>query len=133
MTDKKQHIEYIERMGSFKIDCSREIFSMEEIEILNKWGHWFSALTSGELKPISEAQIRFIQVLNGKYEPFTCEENAWFKYLGRKAVEEKYGERLNVSYKAEGDTFYPREDIRKMNQINYGTIMNVHTKGINEK
>ncbi|MBW1612893.1 MAG: DUF413 domain-containing protein [Deltaproteobacteria bacterium] len=133
MNTRKEHIEYIEVRGQFTIDCSTKIFSMEEIEILKKWGHWFTGLVSGELKPISEAQERFIDVINGEKEPFTTEEKTWFKYLGRKAVEKRYGDRLKVSYEAEVDTFYSREDKKKMNRINYGTICQVHNKGLSEK
>ena len=69
-------------MGPFSIDCSLQIFSMEEIEVLKKWGYWFTALVSGELEPFTKAQERFVKVINGEEEPFTCEENAWFRYLG---------------------------------------------------
>ncbi len=33
------------------------------------------------------------------------------------AVEKKYGDRLNVKYQTEDDTFYSREDKKKMNRI----------------
>ncbi len=64
MNSKGEHLEYIAHKGLFNIDCNLIIFSKEEIEILEKWGHWFMALVSGELKPITEMQARFIKVMN---------------------------------------------------------------------
>jgi uncharacterized protein len=50
MDSKGEHLEYIAHKGLFNIDCDLKIFSKEEIEILEKWGHWFMALVSEELK-----------------------------------------------------------------------------------
>lgn len=68
--------------------------------------------------------------MSHKDKPQTIEEKAWFKYLGRKAVEKKYGDRLKVKYQTEADTFYSREDKKKMNRITYGTISQIHNKGL---
>jgi uncharacterized protein YifE (UPF0438 family) len=133
MNTKGEHLEYIAQRGLFHIDCDLVIFSKEEIEILEKWGHWFMALVSGELKPFTESQERFIKVMKRETGPISLEEKAWFKYLGRKAVEKKYGERLKVKYQAEDDTFYSIEYKKKMNQITYGTIAQNHHKGLSEK
>lgn len=130
MKSKGEHLEYISEKGLFTLDCSPKIFSSEEIHVIEKWGHWFSALLSGELKPFTEAQTRFLRVMNREVEPKTVEEKAWFKYLGRKAVEKKYGDKLNVKYQTEDDTFYSREDKNKMNRITYGTISQIHNKGL---
>ena len=100
---------------------------------MKKWGHWFGALVAGDLQPFTEPQERFIAVINGEVEPFPCEEKAWFKYLGRKAVEKKYGNKLHVMYETEDDTFYSRVDKKKMNRITYGTISQIHNKGLSEK
>jgi uncharacterized protein YifE (UPF0438 family) len=133
MSSKEKHQEFIMQKGPFKIDCNLAIFSNEEIGVLERWGHWFKALVEDELKPFTESQKRFIEVFNGESDPFTLEEIAWFKYQGRKAVEEKYGDRLKVSYEEEVDTFYSREDWKKINQITYGTISQIHNKGLSEK
>lgn len=120
-------------MGLFNVDCSHEIFSKEELQILEKWGFWFSALVSGDLKPFTEAQERFIKVMKGEDKAVTPEEIAWFKYLGRKAVERKYGDRLNVRYEDEDDKFYSRSDKKKMRRINFSTMAWNHRKGLSEK
>jgi uncharacterized protein len=133
MDSKGEHLEYIAHKGLFNIDCDLKIFSKEEIEKIEKWGHWFMALVSGELKPFTESQERFIKVMKREIGPISVEERAWFKYLGRKAVEKKYGERLKVKYEAEDDTFYSIEDKKKMNRITYSTMAQNHHKGWSEK
>ena len=133
MTIRNNHLSHIKLKGSFNIDCNRIIFSDEEIEILEKWGHWFEGLMSGELTPFTEAQVRFIKVINGESEPFSLEEKAYFKYLGRKSVEMKYGDRLKIRYEVTDDTFYSRDDKKKMNRLTYGTIAGIHRKGLSEK
>lgn len=67
----------------FEIKCSREIFSEEEIEILEKYGIQFERLTSGERVPVTDAQFRFINVTQGQCEPETIYEKAWDKYTKR--------------------------------------------------
>jgi len=133
MISKGEHLEYISQKGLFTIDCDLKIFTKKEIEILEKWGHWFIALTSGELKPFTEMQERFIKVMNGELKPSAAEETAWFKYLGRKSVERKFGDRLRVQYEAEHDSFYSREDKKLMNKITYSTISRIHNRGLSEK
>ncbi len=133
MSSKERHLEYIRQKGSFSIDCSLAIFSSEEIEILEKWGHWFKALVDGELEPFTESQKRFIEVIGGSIDPFSLEEVAWNKYINRKIIEKESGDSLKASYIPENDTFYPREDIDKMNRINYGTISQIHHRGLSEK
>jgi uncharacterized protein YifE (UPF0438 family) len=133
MDSKGEHLEYLGHRGLFDINCSTAIFSPEEIQILEKWGHWFTALVAGDLKPFTEDQERFIRVMKREIKPETPHEFAFFKYLGRKAVEKKYGDSLSLKYEAEHDTFYSREDKKKMNRITYGTITGIHQKGLTGK
>jgi uncharacterized protein len=133
MDSEGEHLEFIAHKGLYDIDCDLKIFSPEEIQLIEKWGHWFMALVSGELKPFTASQERFIKVMKREVDPISLEERAWFKYLGRKAVEKKYGDRLKIRYETENDTFYSREDKKKMNQITYGTISRIHHRGLSEK
>jgi uncharacterized protein len=133
MNSKGEHLEYIDHKGLFHIDCNLIIFSKEEIEKIEKWGHWFMALVSGELKPFTESQERFIKVMKREIDPISTEERAWYKYMGRKAVEQKFGERLKVRYQAEEDMFYSIEDKKKMNRITFSTMAQNHHKGLSEK
>jgi uncharacterized protein YifE (UPF0438 family) len=103
------HKEYLSSHGSFHIECSLGIFNDEEIEILEKYGHWFQALHEEILLPFTSKQERFIRVANGEEHPFSIEEWAWLKYINRLKIEARYGERLNAIYVPEDDTFYSRD------------------------
>ena len=74
MNSKGEHLEFIANKGLYYIDCDLKIFSPEEIQAIEKWGHWFMALASGELKPFTEAQERFIQVMKRELGPISVEE-----------------------------------------------------------
>ena len=58
-TQKEEHLDFLSKKGIFKMDCSHTLFSNEEIEILERYGHWFKALISGELEPYTEKQRLF--------------------------------------------------------------------------
>jgi len=133
MDSKGEHLDFLSRKGLFEVDCSHEIFNITELALLEKWGHWFMALTSGDLLPFTEAQKRFISVMKREAKPETIEEVAWFKYLGRKAVEKKYGDSLSVRYQTEEDTFYSREDKKKLNRITFATMCSNHGKSLSRK
>lgn len=128
MTEKEKHITFIKSSGVFQIDCKTIIFNTEEIEILKKHGNWFKALTDGTLQPITDLQNRFVQVAKGELEPFSLEEKAWFKYLGRKKVEAKYGDSLERIYSPEEDTFYNRDMFKKQKSTMTGIINQNHRK-----
>lgn len=126
MTDKEKHIAFIKSNGTFQIDCKTIIFNMNEIEILKKHGHWFKALCNGTLKPITDLQNRFVMVSKGEGEPFSLEEKAWFKYLGRKKVEAKYGDSLDRVYYPEEDTFYNRDMVKRLRGMMYNEMHKNH-------
>ena len=73
----------------FVIRCSREIFSDEEIEILEQYGRQFELLANGERLPKTEAQQRFVEVARGQRDPDpeSVYEGTWAKYLRRVAWE----------------------------------------------
>ena len=122
----KHHLEYINSKGHFHIDCSLGIFSPEQKEILIKYGHWFQALSSGELEPITPLQLRFIKVIKGEIDPFSVEEWAWLKYISRKKIEAKYGERLNAQYVPAEDTFYSRGMVKQVRKTMYKEMKENH-------
>ena len=98
LNTKEAHLQYIRDKGEFLVDCSHYIFSSEEIEILQKFGYWFRALTDGTLSPFTELQKRFIAVVNKEDDPVSIEEKAWFKYLGRKKLEIEKPEAFQANY-----------------------------------
>ena len=71
------------RKDIFEIKCSREIFSEEEIDILEAYGNPFRRLTSGKRVPVTDAQRRFIKVAQGQCHPETIYEKTWAKFINR--------------------------------------------------
>ncbi|MFC1731370.1 DUF413 domain-containing protein [candidate division KSB1 bacterium] len=67
----------------FKINCSKEIFSDIEIEILEEYGRQLQRLMDGDRLPRTEAQRRFVEVAQGKCQPETIYEEIWWRYLQR--------------------------------------------------
>ena len=67
----------------YDIKCSREIFSEEEIEILEEYGIQIKRLTSGKRAPVTDAQRKFIKVAQGQCHPETIYEKTWVKYINR--------------------------------------------------
>ncbi len=126
MSTRKQHIAYIEEKGKFHIDCSRNIFSAEEISILEKYGHWFHALSNGILEPVTDMQREFIMVANEQKTPITPAEISWHKYNGRKRIEAKLGDRLNVQYIPETDSFYNREMAKQQHKMMFNEMSKNH-------
>lgn len=114
MDNKEEHLRYLKTKGEFIVACSHAIFSLEEIEILQKYGHWFRALTESTLEPFTELQRRFISVMNHNEDPFSVEEKAWFKYLGRKRLEIEKPESFQINYMFEEDMFFSRADFYKL-------------------
>lgn len=108
------------------MDCNSAIFSMEEIAILEEWGHWFQALTTGELEPFTERQKAFVAVARQERDPFSTEETAWNKYLNRKRLEEDPNNRLDVRYNLDDDTFYSRDMVRQQRSIMRNVIHKAH-------
>lgn len=133
MSTKLEHLNYVKEKGKFTVDCSHAIFTNEEIEILEKWGNWFMALTEGELEPLTELQTEFIKVAKGLRSPFSIEEKAWFKYQGRKRLEREKGEKFNLHYEPEDDTFYSRNDVKKLRGMMRNVISKTHRDKLNLK
>lgn len=115
-------------MGKFKIDCGKHIFSEGEIEILEKYGHWLKALSAGELEPPTERQELFIEMTQGKRQPFSEEEWAWFKYIGRKRIEKEKGDVLYTTPRLEDDPFYSREGAKALRKNVFKTVTESHRK-----
>ncbi len=123
---KQEHLNYIKTHGAFTIDCGTAIFSIDEIEILEKYGNWFAALTNGTLIPFTDIQERFIKVSHGNEDPFSPEERAWFKYLGRKKVEAKFGDKLTVHYIQDDDPFYSRDMVKSLRKTMFAVTSGNH-------
>lgn len=107
--DKKTHLDYIKAKGKFTIACNQIIFSDVEIELLEKYGHWFEALTSGTLLPFNPEQKQFVEVARQNTSPQTDYEKVWVKYIKRRQIEAKAGAILYTPPMPKDDTFYSRD------------------------
>ncbi len=107
--DKKVHYDYIKAMGKFTIACNLIIFSDAEIELLEKYGYWFEALTNGELSPFNSEQKQFVEAARLNIPPKTDYEKVWVKYIKRRQIEAEAGTVLYTSPTPEDDKFYSRD------------------------
>lgn len=126
--NKKTHFDYIEEKGKFTVACSHVIFSHEEIELLEKFGHWFEALANGTLLPFNTKQERFIEVAQMKRKPETDYEKVWFKYVKRKQIEAKAGSALYKTPVLDGDTFYNRDMAKNLRKTMFKVMKEGHRK-----
>jgi len=128
MTNKQEHLVYWKSKGDFVIDCDLKIFSPEEIDILRHYGHWFRALTDGILQPCTIMQQAFVDVAHERRVPITPAEHAWFRYLKRKWIEEKYGDSLKNQYVPAQDTFYNRDMAKTVKKMMAGENLKNHLR-----
>ena len=61
------------------INSLGNIFSEEELKIINKYGAWMEALAEHKIKPITPEQKRFVEVSIGIEEPQSEYEKLWMK------------------------------------------------------
>lgn len=125
-SSKEAHLLLLNGKGGFTLKCSLNTFSLDEQEILHQFGHWFDALTTGELQPLTDAQKRFVLVTKGQEEAVSEYEKAWFHYLKRCEIEAKKGSILNARFKAEDDEFYSREGVKQLRKSVFSTISSTH-------
>lgn len=117
------------RRDNFEINCSREIFSEEEIDILERYGIQFERLINGDRTPDTDAQRRFIEVARGHYQPETIYEKTWVKYNARLAWE---ADPMNKTAMGKRRKMYDdREDWKKMKAAVWSD-MQKRSRGLDE-
>jgi len=126
MNTKQKHLEYLREKGPFALDCSAVIFGTDELELLHQWGHWFQALQDDVLQPFTELQLNFIAVCRGEREAVSVEEKTWKKYLFRKSIEAKWGERMHLQYEYREEGFYTRDMKKQLNRMMYAELRKNH-------
>ena len=114
---KEKHLDYLEGKGRFKINLKRNLLTPEEERIVERWGHWFQALTNGTLQPYTEMQKNLVRVGKREALPVSVEECAWFKYNERKKIEEKYPDISDSKYTYQEEGCYTRKMARQMKNI----------------
>lgn len=90
--------------------CSLEVFTQEEVNILEQYGSWLGQLMRGELSPQTTAQEQFVQLANGACQPITIYEKTWRKYLDRLTWEKENKELMGERRRMPND----REDWKRM-------------------
>jgi uncharacterized protein YifE (UPF0438 family) len=75
-TDRKEHLSYIGEPFS-GLNEILYLLPNEQINLLKNYGAWMEALVRKEIKPLTEAQKRFIEVAHGNRIGRTRFEKAW--------------------------------------------------------
>ena len=75
-TDRKEHLSYIGEPFS-GLNEILYLLPNEQINLLKNYGAWMEALVRKEIRPLTEAQKRFIQVAHGNRIGITRFEKAW--------------------------------------------------------
>ena len=70
--------------SDFRLDCFPFIFSIEELEVLEKKGQKMKALAEGRITPASREEKSFVQFCRGETSVISIMETAWIKYLNRR-------------------------------------------------
>jgi uncharacterized protein len=119
MVTRQDHSQYIKDHPNFVVDCSNAIFSLEQLDLLRKYGHWFRALTDGTMKPVTPQQENFIEAAQMNKPPISLEEKTWVTYLTRKKMESdpEQAQKLRLNYQYEQDTFYNRDMAKQMKKM----------------
>jgi uncharacterized protein YifE (UPF0438 family) len=127
-SQKQKHLSWLRQHGRFVIDCETDIFSEDEIELLEKWGHWYRGLCEEKLVPFTMKQENFIRVYKGEIAPFSLHETAWFKYTSERISEEKPGDIKHREYLPQDDPFYNRSMRQQMNRMMFGVMRSNHRR-----
>ncbi len=116
-------------LASFIFKCSKEIFSTEEVSILERYGNQFQQLMDGDRLPMTDAQQRFIEVAHGECGPETIYEKVWWKYLWRLNWEKDPANKVAMGERRR----FPndREDWKRLRGAVWFDIQR-RSKGINE-
>ena len=85
ITGKERHLKYLNIR--YQINCSKIIFTKEEIEILEKYGSWLEALFLRKISPITLKQRVFLEELDKNTIPENEYVKVWFKYIKRIEIE----------------------------------------------
>lgn len=128
MNSKEKHLSFIRIKEPFKLKCRTVTFNTDQIEILEKYGHWFQALTDGEIEPITAMQKEFIKVAKKEKDPISTFEWAWFKYLFRLEYESENKHIVEGDYRLEEDSFYNRDMAKQQKGMMFKVMRDNHKK-----
>ncbi len=109
METPKEHKDYLRRKD-YKLLCYNGIFSEREITLLKRYGYWMEALASGDIKPLTPAQERFVRVCKGECKPTTEYEIAWCTLNERREYEAKRKSTPHYDHTEPGENWFPRSE-----------------------
>jgi uncharacterized protein YifE (UPF0438 family) len=127
-TSDPTHLHYV-RQGEFPFRCDPRLFSDEEHALITRWGHWYDALSSGQVTAITPAQEAFIEAVKGDAPPAEPHAAAWWRYGKRLAIEERHGTAMHSSYQVDSDTFYSRDMAKQLRKTMGGVTLREHKRG----
>jgi uncharacterized protein YifE (UPF0438 family) len=84
------HVRYL-RQRPFVLGCSTSVFPPEELQALEEYGNWLTALAAGKIRPTNREQEHFLRVDREEAEPKTLCERAWMRLKGRREFEREEG------------------------------------------
>ena len=104
----KEHKDYLRRKDYQP--CCEDIFSRSEFSILQRYGYWLEALASGDIKPLTTDQERFIRVCKNECEPTTEFEIAWYKLKERQKYEANSQSKPHYDHTDPSENWFPRSE-----------------------
>lgn len=107
-------------MSSFSIRCSRDTFTDQEIELLERYGRELERLANGNRLPTTAAQRRFVEAANDRRQPETIYEKTWVKYLQRLDWESDPANRAAMGPRRRATD--DREDRKRMRGATWGEM-----------
>jgi uncharacterized protein YifE (UPF0438 family) len=93
------------------------IFSDEEHDFLQRYGHWLLGLAQRLIEPYTDEQVQFVQVSDDKSKPKTMAERAWVKLMMRREYESESHQVIDAFDPAE--RWFPRHASWIYNQGRY--------------
>lgn len=82
-----------ETMEPFSFGCDVSIFSEAELQALQRHGPRFEALASGQVRPATPEEKRFLRVDQEKEKPHSLAEKAWLRLKARREYEREQKEK----------------------------------------
>jgi uncharacterized protein YifE (UPF0438 family) len=86
MRAPQDHRELLKRRD-FVLGCDAPNFTSADRDLLMRYGHWLTGLSTGQIQPITPEQEHFVQVAHEEAEPETDFEDAWVKLMERRKFE----------------------------------------------
>ncbi len=108
LSNEKKHFAYVKIKS--QINYSTDVFSSDEIKVLQKFGAWLEALHLEKIVPITEEQKKFVTHMDNNTEPKNKIANIWFRYFNRAIQMIERPDQFNLDYQLISNEFYSNSD-----------------------